>query len=910
MKKRPIYYVLSTHWDREWYQPFQDYRYRLVKLLDKTMAAMESGELRGPFCADGQAVIAEDYLEIRPDKREEFDRMVQTGKIRLGPWYVQPDEFLVSGESLVRNIRLGREVARAHGGEPSDAGFSCDVFGHNSQLPQIFNGFNIQSALLWRGVNLYDKRHFIWKGADGSELVVCRWSGIGYGDFDMRVGEAFKPYKPFAENEKRTLLEQYIAHEAACTEVDALLLFDGGDHLEFNPQVYALVREKIEEGEVEHVDLDRYMADVLAQREIISETREGELREPGLEKSGCIDTTEIIPGVLSSRVWIKQRNANCETLLTRWAEPFSAFASRNMGSEYPKGFLNTAWKWLIKNHPHDSICGCSIDQVHEDMKFRFSQCEQIGERIAFEATAKIAANVEGEIGEKELRATVFNPDMQPFCGTTELILEIPTDWPNFFEFFGYEAKPSFRIVAADGKEIPYQRIAQKNDSIKKRTRAMHFPETWQTTDVTVSLLLEIPACGYTTLQICAGEAEQNQGAREPERTRHFEHKGLAVSPNAMQNENLQVEIQSNGTLKLTDLRSGAVYENLLTVEDSADIGDGWYHGVAVNDQTFVSSASAADVALVHNGPCLTTFRIRTVMRVPSEFDFKTMRRSDSFKEMVIDSYVSLRPGTESLDVQTRITNSNKDHRVRVLFPSGSRSAQTYLADSQFDVVERNIALREDRHLYKELEVETKPQQSWTAVYEKERGLAIISKGLLESAVCDLEDRPIALTLFRSTRRTVMTDGEPEGQLLGRELVFEYRVHPLCNAPDRAALCVEGQRLAAGLRKVQLQTADLEMYRDVGNLPVEQSFMQVDGPVVVTAVQQIATGFEVRLFNPALNESFAHIHFESPWIPATVRRVNFESVQCGNERSLVNGGYELALKPKEIVTLCFDSDLIP
>ena len=141
MKKRPIYYVLSTHWDREWYQPFQDYRYRLVKLLDKTMAAMESGELRGPFCADGQAVIAEDYLEIRPDKREEFDRMVQTGKIRLGPWYVQPDEFLVSGESLVRNIRLGREVARAHGGEPSDAGFSCDVFGHNSQLPQIFNGF-------------------------------------------------------------------------------------------------------------------------------------------------------------------------------------------------------------------------------------------------------------------------------------------------------------------------------------------------------------------------------------------------------------------------------------------------------------------------------------------------------------------------------------------------------------------------------------------------------------------------------------------------------------------------------------------------------------------------------------------------------------------------------------------------
>ncbi len=904
MKTRPSYYVLSTHWDREWYQPFQDYRYRLIKLMDKTMAAMDSGELRGPFCADGQSVVAEDYLEIRPERRAEFDRLVQAGKIRLGPWYVQPDEFLVSGESLVRNIRLGRETARAHGGEPSNAGFICDLFGHNSQLPQIFNRFGVQSALLWRGVNLHDKRHFIWKGADGSELVTYRWGGGGYSDFAIRVREAFKPNKPFDEAEKRKLLGDYIAHESGCTEVDALLLFDGGDHLEFNPQAYALVREKIDAGEVEHVDLDRYMEKVLAQREKITETRTGELREPGLEKIGSLDTTEMIPGVLSSRVWIKQRNANCETLLTRWAEPFSAFAGQSAAMEYPQGFLNTAWKWLIKNHPHDSICGCSIDRVHEDMKFRFSQCEQLGERLTFEATMKIASNVAGEIGEKELRVTVFNPDVQPFSGTTELVLEIPKTWPNFFEFFGYETKPSFRIFAADGRELPYQRLAQKSDCIKKRARAMHFPEAWQTTDVTVSLPLEIPACGYTTLCVRAGEAEQNQGVRSAERTRHFEHKGLAVSATGMQNNHLRVEVQSNGTLKLTDLKNGVVYENLLTIENTADIGDGWYHGVAVNDQTFVSTACSADVSLVHNGPYLTTFRIRTVMRVPDEFDFKTMRRSENFKELIVDSLVSLRPESESVEVQTRITNQIKDHRVRVLFPSGCAGAATCLADSQFDVVERKIALREDRHLYKELEVETKAQQSWTAVHTQGRGLVVVSKGLLESTVRDLEDCPVALTLFRSTRRTVLTDGEPEGQLLNRELIFDYRIRPLSGAPDRAALCTEGQRLAAGLRRVQLQTADLEMYRSAETLPAEQSFMQIDGAVVVTATQQTAAGFEVRLFNPNPDAVPATIRFNAQWRPATVQRVNLESVRCGDATPVKKGDYGLSIKPKEIVTLCF------
>ncbi len=909
VKKRSVYYVLSTHWDREWYQTFQNFRYQLVQLIDKTMDALKSGELCGPFYADGQAGIADDYLEIRPERRAEFEQMVRSGKIRLGPWYVQPDEFLVSGESLIRNLRLGSRTAEAYGGAPSRAGFVCDMFGHNSQLPQIFNGFGIENAFLWRGVNMPGKRQFIWKGADGSGLAVYRCGGEGYVDFCRCVREASLRTKPVDAGEKRRLLEQFIEDEAGCSEVDSVLLFDGGDHLEFNPEVYAVVREKIESGEIKHVDLDGYMTVLQAQRSRISETRTGELREPGIEQDGCSDTTELIHGVLSSRVWIKQRNAACETLLTRWAEPFSLFAGRMLGTEYPQGFLNAAWKWLIKNHFHDAICGCSIDAVHRDMQFRFSQAEQIAERLTDEAAKNISAHIEGNLGEKEFRVTVFNPAVQPFSGTTELTLRIPQDWPQFSEFFGYEMKPSFRMVGADGAEIAYQRIQQAPDRTARRLRPEHFPEAWKVTDVTVSLPLTIPACGYTTLKVAAGQKEQNQGRRLAERTRHPEHRGLRVGTTAMQNESLRVDILPNGTLKLTDLHSGEVYENLLMVEDTADIGDGWYHGAAVNDQTFLSTAGAADVALIHDGPYLTTFRVRASMRVPEQFDFSTMCRSDSVREMKIDSFITLRPGARSVFVCTRIVNPAKDHRVRVLFPSGCADATTYLADSAFDVVERPIALREDRHLFKELDVETRPQKSWTAVYTKGRGLAVISKGLQESAVCDLEDRPLALTLFRGTRRTVMTDGEPEGQLLDRELVFDYRIRPLSGDPDRAALFAESHGLAAGLRSVQMHPADLALRRTTAQLPPEAGFLNVDGKVVVTAIQQTERGIEVRLFNPNLEEAAATICLGEPWHLSTAQPVNFESVPCGEEQRIDGRSVDWIVQPKQIVTLCFTSQMI-
>ncbi len=904
MAKRRVHYVLSSHWDREWYQSFQDYRYRLVRLMDHIIQGLETGGLKGPFQTDGQAILLEDYLEIRPERRGKVEELVRSGRLCVGPWYVMPDEFLVSGESLIRNLRMGREVARSFGGKPSDAGYVCDIFGHNSQLPQIFAGFGIRGAFVWRGINELDQRLVRWCGADGTELLTYVYGPTGYVDFAEKVRRSFDRAGVFDRARTEGDLDKYLEGEAPRTPVDPILAFDGGDHQGWDEDVYKVLVEKMVSGsdkfQIVHGSLDDYLAEALGQIGRVKKVVSGELREPG--RFAAIDARWLIPGVLSSRVWIKQENAECQSLLCRWAEPFNAFAARELGVEYPKGFIDTAWKWLLQNHPHDSMCGCCIDQVHEDVRYRFRQSRNIAERVTIEATKRLAANVEGQIKENEFRVVLFNPQARPVQETMEVTLKIPTDWPAFNEFFGFEEKPGFRIYDARGKEIPYQRLSQARNQVKSRERYLRFPEVYRTNDVTVSLLADIPAIGYTTLTIRAAEPfidmDGNRTAKEP--TRHPEAPGLAVSERSMANEFLEVVIESNGTLTLTDKRTGQTYQRLLTFEDTADIGDGWYHGVAVNDERYVSTASGGEVALVHNGPMLTTFRVRTVMSVPEEFCFgDTMRRSEKRTDLAIESLVSLRPGAERIEVETTVHNTAKDHRLRVLLPSGA-IAETYLADSPFDVVERPIALRKDNHLYRELEVDAKPQETWTAVFDRERGLAVVSGGLLETAVADTPERPIALTLFRGTRRTVMTNGEPGGQLLG-PLKFRYWIVPLAGRPKATDLCGLGQRLAGSIRSVQLQPVDIALNRTSGNLPVQKSFLEIKGDAILTSLRQENQGIEVRMFNPMEESITVTLHVPGGGCTRAVP-VNFESRPVGPELPMNGEALTLSIDPKRIITL--------
>jgi len=253
-----------------------------------------------------------------------------------------------------------------------------------------------------------------------------------------------------------------------------------------------------------------------------------------------------------------------------------------------------------------------------------------------------------------------------------------------------------------------------------------------------------------------------------------------------------------------------------------------------------------------------------------------------------------------------VHNNVCDHRLRVFFPTGAR-CDTYLADGAFDVIERAVALPAEYHLGRELAVESGPQQTWSAAFDETRGLAVVAPGLLDCCVRDLPERPLALTLLRGTRRTVMSNGQPGGQILG-EHVFHYAVRPLRGAPDRVALCERALQIGAGLRTAQLNDYDIRICPRQRTLPAAASLFQIAGPVVVTSSREIDAGFEVRLFNPNPEVAEARIDFAgrpaTAPIPRKAQPVNLESQTVGDAVPVRDGSHAFSVRPKQILTLRF------
>jgi alpha-mannosidase/mannosylglycerate hydrolase len=900
---RRAHYVFSSHWDREWYLTFQNFRYHLVQLFDQVLEAIAKGDLLGPFVTDGQAILLEDYLEVRPEKREIIRQFLRQGKLVAGPWYVMPDEFIVSGEALIRNLELGRQLVRTLGGKPSNAGFVCDVFGHNSQLPQIFNGFGIKFAYIWRGSNVIDWRNFRWRGADGTEIICYRFGPAGYCDYAMKIRHVTDRKHPFDPEKTIEEINAYLSKEAAMTEVDPILIFDGGDHLHWDIDTYSIItKEELALDppiEIIHSSLDDYQAEVLSQVDRITPRVEGELREPGFFP-GTQDQQDVIPGVLSSRVWIKQMNAQCQTALCHWAEPLCALATSLFSDQKEeRGFVDIAWKWLLQNHPHDSICGCSIDAVHEDMRYRFAQSLQIADSLTENMMLRVSASVADNLEKDDLRITLFNPLPFSLNQTIELTVDIPTEWPKYNDWFSPELKPVFRLFGPEGQEIEYQLLSQEPDRTKFYLSDNFMPEVRNVNPVSISLPVSIPATGYTSLIARAD--------KKSESVRFSTKSSLKVTDHSIANDLLQVEIEPNGSFTLVDLRTGHTYRQLMCFEDGADIGNGYNYRSPVSDQVYCSTASQSSIALIRKGPYIASLLVRTSIKIPDEFDFKLMKRSSQWIDLTIESVISLRPGANFVEIENIIYNRSKDHRLRVLFPSDASSASTYLTDTPFDIVNRPISIPENFHLYREPDPLTRPQQSWVSVYDDQCGLAVIAPGLMEVMVKDVPERSIALTLFRSTRNTVFTDGEPGGQLLG-PLHFKYDLLPILGVPDRASLFQLGQRLSTGLRAVQITKNDLKHYRGNRKLPLSMEFLKIDGNVVVTSIRQTNPGLEVRLFNPNIERAKATIKLlkDNPEF-ATIENaelVDFEHQPISESLGLRDGTLSLSVEPKKILTIRF------
>ncbi|MHC5081305.1 MAG: alpha-mannosidase, partial [Planctomycetota bacterium] len=729
MTERTYHFVSHTHWDREWYMTFEQFRFRQVELIDDLMAIFREDSRFRHFLLDGQSVLLEDYLDIRPEKAPELGALIGEGKISVGPWYVLADEFLVSGESLVRNLQIGRKVARAFGGA-MNAGYVPDAFGHIAQLPQILRGFAIDNAFLLRGFGGekgQEGSEYTWRAPDGSDVLLIHFSRAGYD-----IGRAL----PVDRDRLETRWEKIenLLHPRGQTP--HLLVMNGGDHhwpQKELPAILETLASLRPEATFLHGTLEAY-ADAVRTEDRAFPLVVGELR-------GGFRHAYGIQGVYSTRMILKQLNTRAQRLLERWAEPFGAIAACE-GLWDPRPFLERAWKTLLYNHPHDSICGCSIDPVHREMVTRFHKALELADAIA-EKSLKLLAFGDDEKSEwgRDLVLFVFNPSPFPRselvpCAVDFLLGSVRigqgSDVENTKEA---EDVTGFAVLDPAGREVPFQVLGEEKAFGRSDTR-YSYPDQKRVRRFQFLLAADgVPALGFKGYRI----AEKPAMPVFPP--------GVTVSGRTLENEFLAVEVLDDGAVRVRDKECGALYEGLNVFEDGGDVGDEYNWAYPEKDEIILSTAFPPEIRVCEAGPLRGALEVSAWLSLPARATRDEKGRAEDRIILLITSRIRLEAGARRVDFETQVENTAEDHRLRVRFPLGEPTDESW-ADSAFHVVRRKHETVDPEGFDLEVPTKTHPMQGFVTVRGTNHAFTLIADGLPEYEVMLDEKGTVALTLLR------------------------------------------------------------------------------------------------------------------------------------------------------------------
>ncbi|MGB9858054.1 MAG: alpha-mannosidase [Dictyoglomaceae bacterium] len=723
-----VHIIPHTHWDREWCQTFQEYRVKLIKMIDRLIYIIENYP-DYKFLLDGQTIILEDYLEVRPEKREKLEKYIRNGNIFVGPWYVQPDEFLVSGESLIRNLLIGSKISEKFGNR-LNVGYVPDSFGHISQLPQIFKGFDIEDVVLWRGVGRNESLEYIWKAPSGDEVFLVHLQSPLFSGYSN--GWYLSYEIPF------DILNIHLEALSKNANTPNIILMNGRDHAEPNEKVLENIK-KLNELYKEHTfilsTLEDYISDVKSYNPKLI-VLQGELR------NYSFGTDYILSGVLSARNYLKLSNFEVYHKTEKILEPLAIVNYLNSGV-YDSNYLEYLWKLILQNHAHDSICGCSIDEVHVEMEGRFVSIRG----LIREFLRSISINLFGG-GEDVI---LFNPT--PKKRTSTFVIPI---------FIKEDLGKGIKIYDEEKRELKYQLLSIQ-DTYKFYMDEKNIRITEKGKEYTIALNLDLPGLGFRKISI-----EKNEN-----RYMFVFNENISKSFGILENEYLKVLIQPNGSLIIENKETGEVYKNLHIFEDGGDIGDLYNYCPPYRDRIYTTYGSKANISLINNGEFLAEYLVEVDFEVPK--DTKNEYREEELIKLPIKSYISLRKEERFVRIRTEISNYARNHRLRVLFESGVQNSNTSFSYTPFDVVERDIKPLDPKGR-NEYPYNFHPFQYFMGITDGKKGLMIASKGLYEYEVFNDQERTIALTLIRSVG------------FLSRELPSRYNIAgPIIETPS--AQCI-------------------------------------------------------------------------------------------------------------------------
>lgn len=778
-----IHVISHSHWDREWYMPFEYHRYYLIKLIDDCMELFENDEDFKAFHLDGHTALVEDYLEIKPDNIGKIKEYVKSGKFAVGPWYVLQDEFLTGSEANIRNLLVGMDCAEKLG-KVTKIGYFPDSFGNAGQMPQILSQAGMKAIVFGRGVKsvgsdntviddeAYSSQYseMYWKAPDGSVLPAVLFANWYCNAMEIPLDADEAYWKNAIKN-----AEKYAS-------TNELLLMNGCDHQPVQKNLTEALenaRKKYPEYNFIHSNFEGYINDCIKGLPENLVTVTGELTGQDTDGWGTLVNT------CSSNVDLKIMNRKCEVLLEMIAEPLSVMTS-TLGKKYPHEHLLYAWKTLMKNHPHDSICGCSCDEVNDEVEMRFKKARQTAEIIVKDNLDYLKSHIDTSAfsGCAAVFAVInTTPYKKTSLVSADVDLRRVYHGQNINEaFVKYNDTlymGEYELIDEDGNVIPCEADNRRSE-FGYELPEDKFRQSYVAERVTISFeATDLPAIGYKAY----GVRKAADGVEK-----------CFVTPqkNTLENKYMKAVINENGTVNLIDKKSGKAYANLMRFEDTGDIGNEYTY-ISASGDAILSGEKKAQIELVRSTKFVTEYKVTVEMEIPVEMDDDTKYKKSIFTHFSagsggrstktvtfpITSFITLSANSKRLDIKTIIENNVRDHRVRVLFPTGLNTS-AHKAETIFEAV-----TRPNRHK----KTWTNPsgcehQQGYVMMNDGKCGFAVANIGLYEY---EIMDDTVALTLLRAVGELGDWGVFPtERSQVQKALTLEYSVMPYTDEAEAIA----------------------------------------------------------------------------------------------------------------------------
>jgi len=723
MSKVKLHLVSHVHWDPMWYLPYEAYRIRLVKLMKKLLKILDQDDEYLYFMFDGQISAIDDYLKLFPNDEEKIKKHVKSGRLIIGPWYILPEEFMISGESHIRNLCKGHKRGQELGGN-MDISYLCDMIGHIPQMPQILQGFNLDTCLAWRGIidgeNL-NKTEFIWQSPDGSEVLLkvmpYSYHNLVPADRDgfiNKIKEMKKGLIPYATSE-------YI------------LIMQGGDEqepLENLPELVKAYNESVGEKEMIQTTLRNHI-------DSIKKTNSELYRYSGELRSTY--QSFILTGVLTTKMEVKLGNERIVRGLEKWTEPFSSVNSI-LGDEYPEELINHVWDIQLEHSFHDCIYGAHVDSVTKDIINDYKKANEVIDWVTNESLYKISKKINTE--GKDINITLFNPT------TWKREKEVVT-----FDIFitGDLLRREFIAENNDGNKLSLDLISvekmKKYSGYDNNLSASGYHER-DGYNYSFSIVVpEMPSLGYINLNV-----KQIDWSNKEERVQYIkttkgfdEQTDLKVHNNGCENSYLKVVIKDNGLLNIYDKKNDHWYMDMHLFEDSGDAGDNYNFSPPVENKIITNSGQKVKISLLKAGNTAITYRVELNLEVPSCVIDDRARSKEMVNNKIV-SDITLKSQAKTIEFKTIIENNANDHRIRLLFPTGIITKKVF-SGSQFYVMERPIG-RNDVEDYAEKQWGNYPHRLFVDLNDGNKGVSFFDRGLPEYETTD--DGDLYISLLRST----------------------------------------------------------------------------------------------------------------------------------------------------------------